>query len=307
MRVFVTGGTGLIGRRLVRELLRRGDQPVVLTRRYGDARQMLGPTCTLVEGDPTEPGDWTGAVAECDAAINLAGENIFSRRWSEAFKGQLLDSRVCSTLNVGQALVRNPRRGDGQPKALVNASAIGYYGPHGDEELTEDSPPGSDFLARLCVEWEKAARAVQAAGVRCTLVRVGVVLDKEGGALAKLLTPFRLFAGGPVGKGRHWMSWIHHEDMVGLFLFALDNAAAEGPLNGTAPDPATNRDFSRALGRALHRPAFLPTPPFALRVLFGKVAEVIATGQRVVPKRPLSLGYTFRYPTLDAALAQVLG
>jgi uncharacterized protein (TIGR01777 family) len=307
MRVFVTGGTGLIGRRLVRELLQRGDQPVVLTRRYGDARQMLGPTCTLVEGDPMEPGGWTGAVADCDAAINLAGENLFNRRWGAKFKGLLFDSRVRSTMNVAQSLLGNPRRGDGQPKALVNASAIGYYGPHGDEELTEDSPPGSDFLARLCVEWEKAARAVQTAGVRCALVRVGVVLDKEGGALAKLLTPFKLFAGGPVGKGRHWMSWIHHADMVGLFLLALDSAGAEGPLNGTAPNPVTNRDFAHALGRALHRPAFLPTPPLALRVLLGEVANVITTGQRVVPKRALSLGYTFRYPTLDAALAQVLG
>jgi uncharacterized protein (TIGR01777 family) len=307
MRVFVTGGTGLIGRRLVRELLQRGDNPVVLTRRYGDARQMFGPNCKLVEGDPMEPGDWTGGVADCDAVINLAGENVFNRRWGDAFKGLLFDSRVRSTMNVAQALLRNPRRGDGRPKALVNASAIGYYGPHGDEELTEDSPPGNDFLAQLCVEWEKAARAVQTAGVRCAVVRVGVVLDKEGGALAKLLTPFKLFAGGPVGKGRHWMSWIHHDDMVGLFLLALDNAGGEGPLNGTAPNPVTNRDFSRALGRALHRPAFLPTPPFALRVLLGEVADVIATGQRVAPKRALSLGYTFRYPTLDAALAQILG
>jgi uncharacterized protein (TIGR01777 family) len=187
----------------------------------------------------------------------------------------------------------------------VNASAIGYYGPHGDEELTEDSAPGSDFLAQLCVDWEKAARAAEPAGVRLAIVRVGVVLDLAGGALAKLLPPFKMFVGGPVGSGKQWMSWTHHEDMTGLFLFALDNAQAQGPFNGTAPNPVTNRDFSRALGRALHRPSFLRTPGFALRMLLGEVADAVTTGQRVVPKHALALGYNFKYPTVDTALAQL--
>jgi uncharacterized protein (TIGR01777 family) len=307
MRVFVTGGTGLIGTRLVRQLLNRGDQPVVLTRRYAAARQMFGPTCGLVEGDPMQPGEWADAVADCDAVINLAGENVFGRRWGGKFKALLFDSRVQTTRHVAQALLRQPRRADGQGKVLVNASAIGIYGPHGDEELTEDSPPGADFLADLCVEWEKAARAVEPAGVRCALVRVGVVLDKEGGALAKLLTPFKLFAGGPAGSGRQWMSWVHHEDMTGLFLLALDHAEAQGPLNGTAPNPVTNRDFARALGRVLHRPSFFPTPGLALRLALGEVAGVVVEGQRVLPKRALALGYEYKYPTADAALAQILG
>jgi uncharacterized protein len=304
MRVFVTGGTGLIGTRLVRDLLKRGDQPVVLSRRPDAAAKLFGPSCTVVSGDPTQAGDWMGAVADCDAVINLAGENVFGRRWNAEVKALLHDSRVRATQNVAEAL-RRPA--DGRRRTLVNASAIGYYGPHGDEELSEDSPPGDDFLAHICIDWEKAAHAVEAAGVRCVTVRVGVVLDKEGGALAKLLTPFKLGAGGPVGGGRQWMSWIHHEDMTGLFLLALDNPEARGPLNGTAPNPVTNRDFSKALGRALHRPAFMPMPGFALRALVGEAAEVVLTGQRVLPKHAQRLGYVFKYPTADAALQEIVG
>jgi uncharacterized protein (TIGR01777 family) len=189
---------------------------------------------------------------------------------------------------------------------LVNASAIGYYGPREDEELSEESAPGSDFLADVCVEWEQAARAAESAGVRVAMVRVGVVLDKEGGALAKMLTPFKLGAGGPIGSGRQWMSWIHHADLVGLFLLAIDNSQAKGPINGTAPNPLTNREFSKSLGRVLHRPSFVWTPALAIRALLGEVATVIATGQHVVPKRALDLGYSFQYPTLDAALSQIL-
>jgi uncharacterized protein (TIGR01777 family) len=304
MRVFVTGGTGLIGTRLVRQLLKRGDQATVLTRRPEAAAQRFGPSCTVVAGDPTQSGPWMGAVADCDAVVNLAGENVFGRRWNAEVKALLHDSRVRATQNVAEALRRQT---DGRPRTLVNASAIGYYGPHGDEELTEDSPPGDDFLARLCVDWEQAARAVESAGVRCVTVRVGVVLDKEGGALAALLTPFKLGAGGPAGSGKQWMSWIHHEDMTGLFLLALDKGEAKGPLNGTAPNPVTNRDFGRALGGALHRPSFMPMPGFALRLLVGEAAEVILTGQRVLPKRAQQLGHVFKYPTIDAALREIVG
>jgi uncharacterized protein len=306
MRIFVTGGTGLVGRRLIKRLFDRGDQVIVLTRHYGHARQLFGPEVTLVEGDPMQAGEWMNTLADCDAVVHLAGENVFGRRWSAAFKTLLHDSRVRSTQLVVEALSRKPLRADGQPKVLVNASAIGYYGPHGDEEVTEDSPSGSDFLAKLCVEWEKAALAAQSAGVRCVLIRVGVVLDKEGGALAKLLTPFKMGAGGPVGSGQQWMSWIHHADLVGLFLLALDHSEARGPINGTAPNPVTNRDFAKILGHVLHRPSFVWTPSFALRVLLGEVAKVIVTGQRVLPKRALGLDYSFQYPTVEAALSQIL-
>jgi uncharacterized protein len=306
MRVFVTGGTGLVGTRLVRRLTERRDEAVVLSRRAATAREKFGGTCTVVEGDPVQAGAWMDAVGDCDAVIHLAGENVFARRWNEAFKATLRDSRVRSTANVVAALARKPRTAAGNAKVLVNASAIGYYGPHGDEELTEASPPGDDFLARLCIDWEREARRAEPHGVRVAMVRVGVVLDKEGGALRKLLLPFKLGAGGPVGSGRQWMSWIHHADLVVLFLFALDTAGAAGPLNGTAPNPVTNREFGKALGHTLHRPAFVWTPGFALRLALGEVADVITTGQRVLPKRPLELGYSFRFPTLEESLADIV-
>jgi uncharacterized protein len=306
MRVFVTGGTGLIGTRLVKRLESRGDQVVVLTRRPAAARELFGAGVTAVEGDPVSPGDWMAQAAACDGVINLAGENLFARRWNAAFKQLLVDSRVKSTHNVAQALIGAPRHKDGEAKVLVSTSAIGIYGPHGDEELTEDSPSGADYLAKLCLDWEQAAEPAGAAGIRTAVVRVGVVLDKNGGALAKLLTPFKLGAGGPVGSGKQWMSWIHHVDLVSLFLLALDNSNANGPLNGTAPNPVTNGDFSKALGRALHRPAFLPTPGFALRLALGEVADVITEGQRVLPNRSLGLGMQYRFPAIDAALADIV-
>lgn len=306
MRVFVTGGTGLVGRRLVKRLTERGDDVVLLTRRPDEARRLFGTGVEAVEGDPVREAAWMASAVACDGAINLAGENLFNRRWNVAFKQLVAESRVGSTRNVAKALAGASRRADGSPKVLVNASAIGIYGPRGDEPISENSPTGSGFLSSLCAEWEGAARSVESSGVRCAIVRVGVVLDTAGGALANLLTPFKLGAGGPVGSGRQWMSWIHHEDMGSLFLLALDDPRAIGPLNGTAPNPVTNREFAKALGRALHRPAFVPTPAFALRLALGEVADVVTTGQRVLPEKALALGVKFQFPTIDAALADVL-
>ncbi len=305
MRVFVTGGTGLIGSRLIQKLVERGDQPVVLTRRPEQAKQSLGSKVEVVSGDPMTAGPWMDELSRCDSVINLVGEGIFNKRWNTAFKQLLVDSRVKSTTHVAEAIRRQPRRSDGSPKVLVSASAIGYYGPHGDEEITEDTPPANDFLGQLCVDWEKATQPAADAGVRVAVIRVGVVLDKNGGALAKMLPPFKLCAGGPIGSGRQYMSWIHHEDMVGLFLFALDQADCTGPLNGTAPNPRTNAEFSKALGKALHRPAFVWTPGFALHLMLGEAAAIITQGQRVIPKKALSLGYSFKYPHLDEALGQI--
>lgn len=306
MRVFITGGTGLIGTRIIKHLQGRGDHVVLLSRRADAVRDKFG-GCTIVAGDPTAPGPWQDAVPDCDGVIHLAGRNLFDRRWSAEFKQELIDTRVKGTEQVVAALQRKPTRADGSAKVLVNASAIGYYGPHGDEELTEESAAGNDFLASLCIQWEKAAQGVEASGVRLAIVRIGVVLDKEGGALAKLLLPFKLGAGGPVGNGKQWMSWIHHADLVGLFVHAFDQSAARGPLNGTAPNPVTNRDFGKALGRALHRPAFMPTPAFALRLMLGEVADVVTTGQRVLPKRSLASGYSYKFLTLDGALRDIIG
>jgi uncharacterized protein (TIGR01777 family) len=302
MRVFVTGGTGLVGARLIQCLEKRQNKVDLLTRRPDAARARFGPTVNVVEGDPTKAGSWMETAAECDAVVNLAGENLFARRWNDDFKKMIRDSRVQATANVAQALAKNPRRPDGGPRALVNASAIGVYGPRGDEELTEQSPPGNDYLATVCLDWEQAAREAELAGIRVVMIRTGVVLDKLGGALAQMLTPFKLGVGGPLASGRQWMSWIHHEDLVGLFLLTLDKAEAAGPINGAAPNPVTNKEFSKALGRALHRPAFLPLPGFMLRLRLGEVAEVLVTGQRVLPQRALALGYAFKFPTIDGAL-----
>jgi uncharacterized protein (TIGR01777 family) len=303
MRVFVTGGTGLVGARLIGRLRERGDEAIILTRRPALARDRFGSSGTVVEGDPMVAGPWMDAVENCDAVVHLAGENVFGRRWRAAFKALLRDSRVKSTENVVKALVKNP---SGRNRVLVNASAIGYYGFHGDEELTEDSLAGDDSLAQVCIDWEKAAHEVEGGGVRLVIVRVGVVLDSTGGALRKMLTPFKWFVGGPVGSGRQYVSWIHHADLTGLILFALDNSAARGPMNGTAPQPVTNKQFSRALGRALHRPSFLRTPRLMLRLMLGEVANLITKGQRVVPAKALAVGYHFQFPEVDAALQAVL-
>jgi uncharacterized protein (TIGR01777 family) len=307
MRVFITGGTGLVGSRLIARIRERQDSVVLLTRRPDAARERFGQDCTIVGGDPMNVGEWMDAVEDCDGVVNLAGEPIFGRRWNDEYKGLLMASRLQTTENVVQALARKPRTAAGSPKVLVNASAVGYYGPRGDEELTEAAPPGGDFLAQITITWEAKARTAETtSGVRVVLLRIGVVLDKTGGALAQMLPPFKWGIGGPIGLGKHWFSWIHNEDVVGLVLLALDNDKARGPINGTAPNPVTNKAFSKALGRALHRPSFLPVPPLALRLKFGQVAEVLTTGQRVLPRRALELGYQFKFPDIDLALQNIL-
>ncbi len=306
MKIFVMGGTGLIGSALVSRLTSRGDEVVLLTRRPAHARERWGNQCTIVEGDPMKAGPWMQVVNDCEAVVNLVGESIFARRWNDEFKKLLRDSRINSTQNVVQALAQSPKTPAGNPKVLVNGSAIGYYGPCGDEELTEETLAGSDMLAQLAFEWELVTNPAEAAEVRVVRIRTGVVLDKNGGALPQMLTPFKLGLGGPIGSGKHWFSWIHIDDEVGIILLALDNPQAAGPINATAQHPVTNKGFSKALGRALHRPAILPTPPFALKLLLGQVAEILTTGQRVIPAKALSLGYQFKFPDIDPALSDLL-
>lgn len=306
MRVFLMGGTGLVGGRLIPKLKELGHEVVLLTRRPEQAKDTFGSQCEVVSGNPKEAGAWMEAVDGCDAVINLTGEGVFNKRWTAAFKQELYDSRIISTRHAVQALERKPQSDAGTPKILVNASAIGYYGAHGDEILDESSPPGDDFLAKLCIDWEKAALAAQEKGIRVAIVRVGVVLDK-GGALQKMILPFKMFVGGPVGSGKQYVSWIHYADLVSIFLLSLENNDATGPLNGTAPNPITNKELSTAIGKTLCRPSFLPAPSFGLRLALGQVAEVVTTGQRVLPKRAQELAYPFQFTDIETALKDILG
>lgn len=299
MRVTVTGATGLIGTGLVEALKRRGDEVTVLSRDPDRAAARLG--VSAVKWAPLRQPAPAEALAGADGVIHLAGEPV-AQRWSAAAKERIRASRVEGTANLVEGL----RGVEPRPRVLVSASGVGYYGACGDEELDESAPPGDDFLAEVCVAWEQAAREAEALGMRVARVRTGVVLDAQGGALAKMLMPFRLGVGGPVGGGRQWMPWIHVDDLIAIYLTALDGKGWRGPVNASAPQPATNADFSKALGRALHRPAVLPVPALALRALYGEMAQIVTTGQRAIPRQALALGYAFHHPQLDEALRAAL-
>jgi uncharacterized protein (TIGR01777 family) len=241
------------------------------------------------------------ALAGRDAVVHLAGENI-AQRWTAKAREAIRESRLTGTRHLVEGL----RSAEPRPRTLVSASAIGYYGARGEEPLDEDAPAGEDFLAGVCADWELEAERASELGVRVVQVRTGVVLDRNGGALAKMLIPFRLGVGGPVAGGRQYMSWIHRDDLIGIILAAIEDERWTGPINATAPQPVSNRDFSRALGSALGRPSRLPVPGAALRLLYGEMAEIVTTGARVVPAKPLVLGYEFRYPRLQEALRSAL-
>jgi uncharacterized protein len=270
MRVTITGASGLIGTKLRAALQARGDEVIPVS---------------LRDRGPIEVGD---------VVVHLAGENV-AQRWTDESRKRIEQSRVEGTRRVVEAI----NNAEPKPTALISSSAVGYYGKHGDEKLDESTPPGDDFLARVCVAWEHEAQQAQ---TRVVLVRTGVVLDKSAGALAKMLLPFKLGVGGPVAGGDQYMPWIHLDDVVGIYLAAIDDARWTGPVNATAPEPVTNKEFSRALGRALHRPAVAPIPGFAIRTLYGDMAEIVTEGQRAVPKRTLALGYQFSYTDLEDAL-----
>ena len=248
MTIFVTGATGLVGSHLVRALAARGDRVLALSRKAVDPGR-FGPQVEGVVGDPAADGPWLARLKECDAVVHLAGEPIAARRWTDAFLKVVRESRVRSTALIAAALAGRPRRGDGSPKAWISASAVGYYGPRGDEVLLEGAAAGGDELARVCLAWERAADPAAAAGVRVAHPRIGHVLDAHQGVLPRMARPFKLFAGGPIASGKQWMSWVHIADIVGLVLFALDTPEVAGPFNATAPEPVRNREFARTLAR----------------------------------------------------------
>jgi uncharacterized protein (TIGR01777 family) len=300
MRVTLTGASGLIGTRLVRALRARGDEVTVLSRSPQKAAGVLG--VEAERWDPNADPAPADALAGRDAIVHLAGEPV-DQRWTDASRRAIAESRETGTRNLVEGL----RAADPRPGVLVSSSAVGYYGPRGDEVVEESARPGSGFLAEVCVVWEREAARAEELGMRVVRVRTGVVLDGGGGALARMLTPFKLGVGGPVAGGDQYLPWIHVDDLVGIYLAAIDGDEWTGPVNGSAPEPVTNAVFSRALGRALHRPALLPIPGVALKLLYGDMAAVVTEGQRAVPRRPLDLGYTFRHPDLDEALRDALG
>jgi uncharacterized protein len=302
LRVTVTGATGLIGSSLVAALRERGAQVTVLTRDPAGARTRLpGGEVEAVGWEPMREAAPVQALAERDAVVHLAGEPV-AQRWSASVKRAIRDSRAIGTRNLVDGLAHaHPR-----PRTLISSSATGYYGAHGEEPLDEDAPPGSDFLARVCVEWEAAAAASRELGTRVVQVRTGVVLDRGGGALAKMLPAFRLGMGGPVAGGYQYMSWIHARDVVGMMLAALEDERWSGPINATAPEPVSNREFSKLLGGVLGRPSLLPVPGLALRALYGEMAAIVTSGARVMPAKPLVLGYEFAHPQLEPALRSAL-
>ena len=301
MRVTLTGATGGIGRGLAEALIARGDEVTALTRSPERAAGRLPEGVTTVGWDPVAGPAPADALAGRDAVVNLAGENV-AQRWTSEVKQRIRASRELGTRNLVEGL----RAAEPRPAALVSGSASGYYGPHGDERIGEDAPAGDDFLAAVSVAWEREALEAEGLGMRVAIVRTGIVLDADSGAVATMLTPFKLGVGGPVAGGRQYMPWIHRDDEIGLLLAALDSPDFSGPINGSAPEPATNRDFSRALGRALHRPAFAPIPAAAIKLLYGDMAQIVVNGVRMVPGRAAELGYTFRHPDLDEALGSTL-
>ena len=299
MKTLVTGGTGMVGPRLLRML----DQPVILSRNPERAREKVGHLAgRIIRWDPMAGPPPAEAFAGVEAVFHLAGESVAEGRWTAAQKARIRDSRVVGTRNLVQGIAQVSDR----PRVLVSASAVGYYGDRGEEELTESASPGRDFLADVCVAWEKEALAAEKLGVRVVTERTGIVLGAGSGALAKMLTPFKLGAGGPLGNGRQWMPWVHVSDLARLYLHAAEHESIRGPMNAVAPHPVRNSEFTKALGRQLRRPAFMPAPYLGLRLLFGEFAQVLFASQRVVPQVALDTGFTFQYPDIAAALKEIL-
>ncbi|MBC7854669.1 MAG: TIGR01777 family protein [Pirellulaceae bacterium] len=299
MRALVTGATGFVGHRLLAHL----EQPVVLSRDGKKAEKELAQFgVKAFSWDPTQEPAPAEAFTGIDVVFHLAGESVASGRWSSAKKVRMRESRIAGTRNLVATLSALPTK----PRVLVSASAVGYYGDRGDEVLTESATPAGDYLAEVCQGWEREALAAEVCGIRVALIRIGIVLGEKGGALAKMLTPFCLGAGAPLGSGRQYMPWIHIDDLVRLMLFAADNDPVHGPLNGASPNPVTNRDFTKALGRALHRPTFMPAiPGFMLRLMFGEFGSILLGSQRAIPKAAEEAGFKFEYPQLEPALANI--
>lgn len=301
MKIVLAGGTGFVGSSLQTALSQQGHEVVILTRQKTRETQST-PKLRFVPWDPTKNGAWAEHLKDVDACINLAGESIAAKRWTKVQKFKIIESRCDAT----QALVHAISKLSKKPQVLINASAVGFYGPHGDEIMTEKDGPGKDFLAQTCKAWEAHAIRAQDFGLRVVRLRFGIVLEKDGGALAKMIPPFKFFIGGPLGDGKQWMSWIHREDIIGMILWALENQQVSGPVNATASNPVTMKEFAATLGKIMGRPSFAAVPGLVLKILLGEMSDLLLTGQRVIPEKALALGYRFKYPSLETALQAIL-
>jgi uncharacterized protein (TIGR01777 family) len=302
MRVIITGGTGLIGRQLAASFVKDGHEAIALSRDPDRHQGRMPPGIQLVAWDAQSAQGWGELADGADAIINLVGENLSAKPWSPAQKRRIRESR----LHGGKAVVEAIRLAKSKPKAVIQASGVNYYGPCGDEILTEDHPAGSDFLSQVCVDWEASTAEVENMGVRRAITRSGVVLDKKEGALPRFLLQFRLFAGGPLGNGRQWLSWIHPQDEINAIRYLIDHEDASGAFNLASPNPKTNREFGKAIGRVLHRPALMPVPAFAIKLVFGEMSIVVLKGQRTVPQRLIDIGFQFSHPELQEAVKDVI-
>ena len=297
MKLVVTGASGFIGSVLCSRLLQKGHTLTLLTR--SAPRETSTGTKRWLHWRPGMSGDWESTLGAADGVINLAGEPIAAKRWTRKQKHQLRLSRIDTTVGLVRAIAKAKQK----PRFLLNASAVGYYGPRGDEIIGEDAAAGTDFLAALCRDWENEAIKAEKLGVRVIRLRTGLVLGRGGGALAKMAPPFKFFIGGPLGSGKQWMPWIQIEDEVGLVVHLIENSQANGPVNAAAPNPVTMKEFCRTLGQVLGRPSWAPVPAFALRIMLGEMAGMLLTGQRAVPAAAEKFGYRFRYPNLQEALS----
>jgi len=302
MKIVVAGGSGFIGRSLVARMRADNHTVVTLTRAPAKAGSTDTAGPEVVQWDGRTMGEWAACLDGADAIVNLAGESLDGKRWTSAQKERIMRSRVEVTHTLRDAVARASRK----PSVLVNASAVGYYGSVEEGDVTEEYPSGKGFLAETCVSWENGAESIGELGLRVVKLRLGVVLAAQGGALRKMVLPFRLFAGGPMGSGRQWFPWVHCDDVTEIAMLALQNASVIGPVNVTAPESVNMKTFCAALGGALHRPSWAPVPAALLRIALGEMSDMLLTGQRVVPAKLQRLGYTFRFPTLALALSDII-
>lgn len=301
MKIIITGATGFIGRSLIARCVAEKHDVVALTRNVESARKALPTGVKVLAWDGATMTGWGPEVDGADAIVNLAGESIAGKRWTGPQKNLIVNSRVRAARAIRDAVAAAARK----PSVLVNSSAVGYYGPVAEGDVTEDHLPGKGFLAETCVRWEAEAKTIGTLGPRVVLLRNGVVLGEKGGALEKIALPFKLFAGGPIGSGAQWFPWVHRDDVVGIVMFALQNPLVSGPINVAAPESVTMRTFCAAVGKALHRPSWAPVPAPVLRLALGEMADMLLTGQRVIPARLTGLGYRFKFPGLALALTDV--